>query len=158
LLEQLRSVPVSRKAHPAGDRQALAGEPLPVYGDGKNVRDWLFVTIIAPLSAACWKRGAWARPITSVAMPNARTWSSSRRSASCWTSVDRWPTARPRIAHHLRRRSTGPRSPLRQRCIQAPGRLGWSPTVTFEQGMAQTVDWYLANQRGSSACSTQLSP
>ena len=34
------------------------------------------------------------------------------------------------------------------------GELGWAPTVTFEQGMARTVDWYLDNQPWVSACST----
>ncbi len=43
LLEQLRPVPVSREADSADDRQRARGKPLPVYGDGQNVRDWLYV-------------------------------------------------------------------------------------------------------------------
>ena len=44
LLEQLRAVPVSREADPArSSRTRSAGKPLPVYGTGENVRDWLFV-------------------------------------------------------------------------------------------------------------------
>ncbi|GIW56355.1 MAG: hypothetical protein KatS3mg082_2759 [Nitrospiraceae bacterium] len=43
LLEQLRALPVPREADPADDPEALTGEPLPVYGDGSNVRDWLYV-------------------------------------------------------------------------------------------------------------------
>ena len=43
LLEQLRAVSVPRETDPADDRQRAAGKPLPVYGDGRNVRDWLYV-------------------------------------------------------------------------------------------------------------------
>jgi len=43
MLQQLRPVQFSEKLIPLMIRNALAGKPLPVYGDGKNVRDWLFV-------------------------------------------------------------------------------------------------------------------
>ena len=59
LLQQLRPLPVSREADPADDPQrAWRGKPLPVYGDGDNVRDWLYVD--GPLpghAAACCRRG-----------------------------------------------------------------------------------------------------
>ena len=41
--EQLRPLPVPREADSADDLNALEGKPLPVYGDGSNVRDWLHV-------------------------------------------------------------------------------------------------------------------
>ena len=43
LLEQLWPVSVSRKLIPLIILNALEGKPLPVYGDGQNVRDWLYV-------------------------------------------------------------------------------------------------------------------
>jgi dTDP-glucose 4,6-dehydratase len=43
LLEQLRPLSLPREADPAGDPQRPGGRPLPVYGDGSNIRDWLFV-------------------------------------------------------------------------------------------------------------------
>ena len=43
LLEQLWPPPVSRKLIPLTIANALSGKPLPVYGDGRNVRDWLYV-------------------------------------------------------------------------------------------------------------------
>ena len=74
LLEQLWAVSVSGKADSADDRAtSLAGKSLPVYGDGRNVRDWLHVEdhcrgIDAVLSAA-----RWVRSTTSAAAQNART-------------------------------------------------------------------------------------
>ena len=43
LLEQLRPVPVPRKADSADDPQCPGRQTAPVYGDGQNVRDWLYV-------------------------------------------------------------------------------------------------------------------
>ena len=52
LLEQLRAVPVPREADSAHRSSTrCAGKPLPVYGDGRNVRDWLYVR--RPLRSAC---------------------------------------------------------------------------------------------------------
>ena len=41
--QQLRAVSIPRKADPPDDRQRAGGRPLPVYGDGMQVRDWLYV-------------------------------------------------------------------------------------------------------------------
>jgi dTDP-glucose 4,6-dehydratase len=43
LLEQLRPAPVRREAYPLTILKCLAAEPIPVYGRGANIRDWLFV-------------------------------------------------------------------------------------------------------------------
>ncbi len=43
LLQQLRTLSVSREAHPPDRHHTLEGKTLPVYGVGKNVRDWLYV-------------------------------------------------------------------------------------------------------------------
>ena len=67
----------------------LEGKQLPVYGDGKNVRDWLYVEDhCSAIRAVLDIRQAWARPTTSAARANARISMWSRRSAICWTS---WP-------------------------------------------------------------------
>ena len=43
LQQQLRPLGIPREADSGGDPQAAAGEPIPLYGDGQNVRDWLYV-------------------------------------------------------------------------------------------------------------------
>ena len=46
---------------------ALAGKLLPVYGDGQQIRDWLYVTITVALSVMYWQQDRLARSIISVA-------------------------------------------------------------------------------------------
>ena len=46
---------------------ALAGKPLPVYGDGQQIRDWLYVKDHCTLFAACWKPAFPGKPIISAA-------------------------------------------------------------------------------------------
>ena len=48
---------------------AIAGKPLPVYGDGHNVRDWLYVGDHCRRSARCSRAAALARRTTSAATP-----------------------------------------------------------------------------------------
>ena len=80
--------------------------------------------------------------------PNAATSTWCRRCARCWTNVARSPTAaRAReslITYVKDRPGHDRRYAIDASKLQTE--LGWMPTVTFEQGMARTVDWTLANQ------------
>ena len=51
---------------------ALEGKPLPVYGDGKNVRDWLFVEDHCAAIRAVLEAGGWERHITSAETASGR--------------------------------------------------------------------------------------
>jgi dTDP-D-glucose 4,6-dehydratase len=73
--------------------KALVGEKLPVYGDGRNVRDWLYVGDHCRAIQRVLEIGRPAKYTMSVAMPSARTSSSCARSASCSTSAGHWLTA-----------------------------------------------------------------
>jgi dTDP-glucose 4,6-dehydratase len=100
--------------------KALAGQNLPVYGDGRNVRDWLYV-------------GDPCRAIEAVlALIDARR-----------------PAADGRPREHLITFVKDRPGHDRRYAIDASklkGELGWKPLETFESGMARTVDWYLDNQ------------
>ena len=63
LLEQLRAVPVSREADPVVILKAVAGKPLPVYGTGANVRDWLYVDDHVRALVAAFERGKSGRDL-----------------------------------------------------------------------------------------------
>jgi dTDP-glucose 4,6-dehydratase len=127
--------------------RALAGEPLPVYGDGSNVRDWLFVEDHARALRAVFERGTPGE--TYNVGGNAEQKNLDVVKAICST-LDRlrpradglpydaqisFVTDRPGHDH----RYAIDASKIRQD-------LGWEPTLTFEQGIAHTVDWYLNNE------------
>jgi len=132
-------------------QKALKGEPLPVYGDGLNVRDWLYVgdhcsAIAQVLDAGrigeTYNVGGNAeranidvvRAICSL-LDAHRPLSDGRARESLITYV------RDRPGHD--RRYAIDAGKLRDE-------LGWTPSVTFEQGIAATVDWYLTHQSWTS--------
>ena len=123
--------------------KAVAGEPIPLYGDGANVRDWLYVEdhVDALLLAAT--QGALGRSYC-VGGHGER---SNRQvvEAICALLDQRLPQGAPH-ARLITRVSDRPGHD--RRYAIDPGRitteLGWQPRHNFEQGLAATVDWYLA--------------
>lgn len=127
--------------------RALAGEPLPVYGDGKNVRDWLFVGDHCNAIRTVLQKGRVGETYnvggnaekqnidvvhTICALLDARV---PRGDGQPRSSQITFVTDRP---GHDRRYAIDA-SKLRDE-------LGWEPEYTFEQGIGETVDWYLSNQ------------
>ena len=131
---------------------ALAGKPLPVYGDGENVRDWLYVQ--RPLRAH--PRGARAaagraRPTTSAAATRRTNHRRrARRSARCSTSCAPTPAGPYSAADHLRHRPPGPRPPLRDRRAQDRARARLAAGRDLRHRHPQDRRWYL-DERGLGA-------
>lgn len=127
-------------------QKALAGDPLPVYGDGRNVRDWLHVSDHCAALRRVLEAGRVGE--TYNIGGDAERENLQVVEAICALLDER----RPR-ADGLPRRSQVtfvPDRPGHDRryAIDAgkmASQLGWSPSVAFEQGLAATVDWYLAN-------------
>ena len=126
---------------------ALAGKPLPVYGDGKQVRDWLFVGDHCRALRTILEKGRVGE--TYNVGGNAEKQNLEVVRTICALLDERMPRAdgKPRSSQitfvadrpgHDRRYAIDA-SKLRDE-------LGWEPEYTFEQGIAETVDWYLANQ------------
>jgi dTDP-glucose 4,6-dehydratase len=124
--------------------KAAAGEPIPLYGDGANVRDWLYVEdhVDALLLAAT--RGELGRSYC-VGGHGERT-NKQVVEAICALLDQRLPDRAPHTSlitpvrdrpGHDRRYAIDP--------TRISTELGWQPRHNFEQGLAATVDWYLAN-------------
>ena len=127
--------------------KALAGEPLPVYGDGGNVRDWLYVDDHARALALVVERGAVGE-----------TYNIGGRSER--TNIHVVETI-CRLIDEIEPHSAGPRQRLITFVTDRPGHdrryaidcakvereLGWCAGETFESGLAKTVRWYLDNRR-----------
>ncbi len=129
---------------------ALAGKPLPIYGDGMNVRDWLYVSdhcaaIRRVLEAG--KPGETYNIGGCNEMPNleiVRTLCAlldERRPDSAGATVN--PHSRL-ITYVKDRPGHDRRYAIDARKIERE--LGWRPAETFASGIRKTVDWYLANQ------------
>lgn len=127
--------------------KALAGEPLPVYGDGKNVRDWLFVTDHCSAIRTVLAKGQVGE--TYNVGGNAERQNIEVVQAICALLDQRRPRAdgKPRssqISYVTDRPGHDRRYAIDATKLKE--QLGWEPQHTFEEGIAMTVDWYLANQ------------
>jgi dTDP-glucose 4,6-dehydratase len=127
--------------------RAVAGEPLPVYGDGMNVRDWLFVLDHVSAIRAVLERGRIGEVYNvggEAEKPNIEV-----VKTLCALIDQRRPRSdgKPRESQitfvtdrpgHDRRYAID--------CSKLKRELGWTQSVDFAQGMEKTVDWYLGHQ------------
>jgi dTDP-glucose 4,6-dehydratase len=127
-------------------QKALAGAPLPVYGDGLNVRDWLYVGDHCAAIRRVLEAGAVGATYNvggDAEKPNIEV-----VQAICALLDERAPRAdgQPR-ASQVTYVADRPGHDLRYAidASKIKRELGWKPTVDFAQGIARTVDWYLDN-------------
>lgn len=121
-------------------------KPLPVYGDGKYTRDWLFVEDHAVAIDLVFHEGK-----------NHDTYNIGGFNE--WQNIDLVKLLCELMDQKLGR-TAGESAELITYVKDRPGHdlryaidaskinieLGWKPSVTFEQGLARTIDWYLANE------------
>ena len=124
---------------------ALHGRPIPVYGQGENVRDWLFVEDHADALLTVLAKGRAGRTYNIGGENEARNIDLVRM--ICTLLDDRRPAGAPhdRLIEYVTDR---PGHDLRYAIDPSRIReeLGWRPSVTLEEGLARTVDWYLGNE------------
>jgi len=124
----------------------IQNKPLPVYGDGNYTRDWLFVEDHARAIDLLFHKGE-----------NAETYNIGGFNE--WKNIDLVKLLCKQMDQKLGR-PTGKSEKLITYVKDRPGHdlryaidaskinkeLGWEPSVTFEEGLAKTIDWYLANE------------
>jgi len=125
---------------------ALAGKPLPIYGDGSNVRDWLYVEDHADALLLVLEKGANGRSYN-IGGENERSNLELVRTL-CAILDTRCPKPKGSYADQITFVADRPGHDARYAIDPARIRdeLGWRPSVTVEEGLARTVDWYLANE------------
>ncbi|KAF4531080.1 hypothetical protein B566_EDAN019096 [Ephemera danica] len=125
---------------------ALAGKPLPVYGDGRQIRDWLYVkdhcsalrrVLEAGDVGETYNIGGWNEKTNIEIVRHVCTLLDSLRPRTDRTSYhEQISFVADRPGHD--RRYAIDASKIGQQ-------LGWKPAETFESGIAKTVQWYLNN-------------
>jgi dTDP-glucose 4,6-dehydratase len=125
---------------------ALAGKPLPIYGDGSNIRDWLYVEDHADALLLVAQKGQVGRSYN-IGGENER--SNLQLVQTICAILDR-----------IQPRPTGSYADLITFVADRPGHdaryaidptrireeLGWRPSATVEEGLERTVRWYLASE------------
>ncbi|MGA2643233.1 MAG: dTDP-glucose 4,6-dehydratase [Candidatus Sulfotelmatobacter sp.] len=125
---------------------ALNSKPLPVYGDGKNVRDWLYVEDHCEAIATVLKQGKVGQTY------NIGGWNEKRNLDIVETICDmvdemagtRGSSRRDLITFVKDRPGHDRRYAMDATKIERE--LGWRPRETFESGIGKTVKWYLGNE------------
>ncbi len=124
---------------------ALEGERLPIYGDGQQRRDWLFVTDHCRALARVLEAGQPGRVYNIGG--NAEMTNLEVVGLLCDLLDERLPADRPRrelIEYVTDRPGHDRRYAINATRIR--DELGWEPSVDFTEGLAATVDWYLENR------------
>jgi dTDP-glucose 4,6-dehydratase len=126
--------------------RAIAGEELPVYGDGSNVRDWLYVEDHARALRAVFERGVPGE--TYNVGGNAERRNLQVVETICAVLDRLQPKADGRYAEQIRFVTDRPGHDQRYAIDASKIRrdLGWEPQETFEAGIEKTVRWYLGNR------------
>lgn len=117
---------------------ALNDDPLPVYGDGMNVRDWIFVDDHCRAIWKAYEKGG-AGEVYNIGSRNVR-----KNLDVVHSLLDALGKPRTLVKYvtdrlgHDRRYAIDP--------TKAENELGWKPTVSWEEGLEITIDWYRENQ------------
>ncbi|MEL6806133.1 MAG: dTDP-glucose 4,6-dehydratase [Pseudomonadota bacterium] len=124
---------------------ALAGKPLPIYGDGSNVRDWLYVEDHADALLCVLEKGALGESYN-IGGENERS-NLELVQTLCAILDEKRPLNEGSYADLITFVTDRPGHDARYAIdpTRIRDELGWRPSVTVEEGLARTVDWYLDN-------------
>ena len=125
---------------------ALHGQQIPVYGDGQNVRDWLFVEDHARALMTVLREGGVGESYNIGGDSEASNINLVRM--ICEILDDRCPMASGTYSDLIEFVADRPGHDRRYAIDASKIRkdLGWEPSVTLRQGIERTVDWYIENE------------
>jgi len=125
----------------------LEGKPLPVYGDGKNIRDWLYVE---DHNAAVWTIMRKGEEGETYNIGGENEWENIKLLnvlIDIIAAKAKLNSAKIRDTINYVKDRPGHDRRYAIDCSKLKNELGWKQTVSFEEGLARTVDWYLANPK-----------
>lgn len=134
------------KLIPVVIQSVLARKPIPVYGDGMNVRDWLYVRDHAE---ALWRVLAGGRNGETYNIGGHNEWPNLRIVELICDTIDELAPRLGGGSRGLIRFVTDRPGHDRRYAIDAAKmrqELGWTPAHRFEEGIRETIQWYLENQ------------
>ena len=127
---------------------ALAHKPLPIYGDGLNIRDWLFVTDHVSALIKILQQGRVGESYL-ISAKNERT---NLEVIECLCNLLEnqipcrfAPSYHSLIKHISDRKGHDRRYALNPSKIERE--LNWAPNESFESGLYKTIQWYIDNQK-----------
>ncbi len=123
---------------------ALAGQPIPVYGTGENVRDWLFVEDHADALLTVLEKGVSGRTYNIGGDSEASNIDLVRRICALLDEMHPAGAPHDRLITFVQDR---PGHDMRYAidATRIKTELGWTPSLTVEEGLRRTVRWYLDN-------------
>ena len=134
--------------------KALAGRPIPVYGSGNQMRDWLYVDDHARGLLCALQRG---EPGESYVFGTGREARNIDLVQQICAILDRKRPRRAPYAHQISFVEDRPGHDFRYALdiSLAQRALGWHPMIGLDEGLEQTVDWYLENAKWTLSLGTR---
>lgn len=124
---------------------ALQGRPIPVYGAGENIRDWLYVEDHAAALLVVLARGAVGRSYNIGGDAEARNIDLVRKICTLMDEMHPGGAPHDRLIRFVTDRP-GHDARYAIDASRIKAELGWAPTVSLDQGLRRTVAWYLAQE------------
>lgn len=124
---------------------AVEGKPLPVYGDGQNVRDWLYVTDHCDAILAVLEKGRLGETYNVGGLNEQKNLDVVHTLCSILDELHPEGAPHSQLISYVTDRP-GHDKRYAIDCTKLRNELGWSPSESFNTGIRKTVQWYLDHQ------------